>query len=350
VVPAWKQNIADCTVDKIGKLGWEGIAALSTREVAIYCVTPAPKTPPQLSSRDHLTESSPSRLTVLFIDAATGQITQKASWPMRVGRRPGILAVDDTSFLLNVGSEIDLIDRKNLSTSKRLLLEEPTLVFGRQAGGCAEWSVIVSPDGATFATSRMCYAPATGDTSEIYMYRCKDFMKIGNWKSPGNDFYGLLDDDIVRSPSENGPHYLYFSHAGGVEEQVLTRPHGFQSLFLDREHVVCCNRSESLTVMDKNGDIISFLNIDPNFNGYDARTQADQVFVSKMGQRIAALVFNVGGFGSFKWECDVFDRKLNRLLQVGIPRYKHDLTAALAPDDKHVFILIDADVIAYTIP
>jgi hypothetical protein len=93
-----------------------------------------------------------------------------------------------------------------------------------------------------------------------------------------------------------------------------------------------------------------FLNIDPNFNGYDARTQADQVFVSKMGQRIAALVFNVGGFGSFKWECDVFDRKLNRLLQVGIPRYKHDLTAALAPDDKHVFILIDADVIAYTIP
>jgi hypothetical protein len=337
-------------VDKIGKLGWEGIAALSTREAAIYCVTPAPKAPPQLSSREHLTESSPSRLTVLFTDAATGKITQKASWPMRVGRRPGILSVDDTSFLLNVGSEIDLIDRNDLSTSKRLPLAEPTLVFGRRAGGCEEWSVIVSPDGATFAMSRTCYAPATGNTTEISVFRCKDFMKIGSWTNPGRDFYGLFDEDIVRSPSENGPHYLYFSHAGGVEEQALTRPHGFQSLFLDREHVVCCSRSESLTVMDKNGDTLSFLDLCPNFNGYDARTIADQIFVSKMGQRIATLVFNIGAFGSFNWECDVFDRKLNRLLQVSLPRYKHNLTAALAPDDKQVFVLIDADVIAYTIP
>ncbi len=170
IVPAWKQHFADCVLDKKGKLGEEGVTALSTHEIAVYCVTPAPKAPPQLSSRDRLTESSPSRLTVLFADAATGQITQKASWPMRVGMWPGILAVDDISFLLDLGSEIDLIDRKDLSTSKRLLLGEPTLVFGRRkTEGCEEWSMIVSADGTTFATSHTCYSP-TGDTTEISVF------------------------------------------------------------------------------------------------------------------------------------------------------------------------------------
>ncbi|MGA7317476.1 MAG: hypothetical protein WBX22_26300 [Silvibacterium sp.] len=343
--PAWVQRLDGCYLDSKGRLGQEGIAALSSREVAVYCVTRNPNAPPGLSRRSGAQTSDPYQVNVFFLDNTDGHVLQKASWPTRAGTQTDIFPVNDHFFLLVAGNAIQLIDRATLSTVHRLANADPM-------SGCDSWKVIGSMDGMSFGVSHVCDVDHIF-ASEITAYRTIDFQKIAFWKNEGLNFYGVFDHHLLRWSTEHrGSSNEIVFYTPGLRETIL-RGTTFvvsKSIFLDGQTVLCCRGSNWLRVLRIDGQEMAYLNFDPNHNSSDPKVLADQIFASRTGQLIGALVFHVPWAGSLHWECNVFDRSLHPLLRITVPVYHNDVTAVFSPDDKYVFVLRDANVSAYSIP
>jgi hypothetical protein len=64
--PIWAQHLDGCYLDSKGRLGQEGIASLSPREVAVYCVIRNRNTAPGLSRRSGEQTAGPYQVNVFF--------------------------------------------------------------------------------------------------------------------------------------------------------------------------------------------------------------------------------------------------------------------------------------------
>ncbi len=339
----WTKSLDICHLDDHGRLGLEGIAALSSRELVAYCVT-RNSNPNALSSREQTRESDPYQLNALFFDSSDGQLLSTKTWPTRAGTQSDIFPAGDKLFLLVAGDSVSLVDLKTLSTIR-------TLQIPSSKGGCERRQVIASIDGATFAASQICHVAPVGYVSEIALYSTADFHTIETLKTQGRNYYAVNNDQIIRWSTENKglTHNLYVYSPEAGETTLHSQYLVSQSLFLSAKEVFCCRDSTWLGVLRLDGHAKAYRDADPK-EPDNPKVLADQIFASRSGQRLGALIFHVPWAGAFRWECDVFDHDLLPLLRVAVPVYHHDVTAALSPDDKYLFVLRDDNVSAYSIP
>jgi hypothetical protein len=342
---AWVQHLNGCYLDSKGSLGREGVAALSSREIVAYCVTRNPRSSPTLSERSKSQASDPFQLNVFFLDVTDGKVLQTATWPTLVKTQADIFSVSDDLFLLAAGNSIQLIERKTLSTIRRLALAEPR-------NECEPWKIASSIDGTSFGVSQICHRTPEGYFSEISVYSTSDFRKIESWNSEGRNFYDVNQKEIIRWSTENGGLTRDLSHySPNLGETTLHSRHLVsQSRFLNEQEIFCCRNSTWLGILRLDGQEVAYRDADPHQEPANPKTLTDQIFVSRTGQRMGALIFHVPWAGALRWECAVFDMKLNLLMKFDTPKYHHDFTAVLSTDDRYVFILNDIDVAAYPIP
>lgn len=343
--PVWSRRLDICDFSHSGqRIRSEGIAIINPREAVAYCVMTAPSPHPGLSSRTGKPTFYPYRMLALFLDANDGRVLQKASWPTLVNTQTDIFPVSDSHLLLVAGNRVQLIDRSTLSILEQLQLPFP-------GSGCEPWRVTASPDGSSFGVSQVCDAGANYE-SEISVYRTADFAQVGSWRSEGRNFYNVDDSNVSRWSSNPGfDHDIFVRNSEGVETDL--RAVGFtvaENIFINRGELLCCRNEPWLRILTIDGHEVAFYNVDPKHSPDNPKNLADQIFVSRTGQRIAALIFHVPWTGPVHWECDVFNRKLQRLLKIQIPAYRRDLTAALSPDGKYIFILRDDQIEAYVVP
>lgn len=343
--PVWSQRLNICDFAKNGRrIISDGIAVISPNEVTAYCVMKAPHPHPRLNSRNGKPSSYPYQMLAMFLDPTDGYVLQKASWPTLVNTQADILPVGDKRFLLVAGDAIQLVNQGTLSTLDRLQLPFP----GR---GCEPWRVKASLDGSSFGVSQICDA-GPNYKSEISIYRTADFAEIGSWKDEGRNFYDVYDGEISRwSTDPELDHDIFFRGSDGVETDL--RAVGFtveRNLFVNRNELLCCRNETQLRIIADDGHVVASYDVDPKHSPDNPKVMADQIFVSRTGHRVASLIFHVPWAGPVHWECDVFDQRLNRLLRFKIPAYHHDLTVALSPDDKYVFVLRDDQIDAYRVP
>lgn len=344
--PVWVTRVDhECNFDPSGRFNGEGIAALSTHEVVMYCVTRNPTASPGLSKRGELQTSDPYRMNVLFLDAKDGHILQRTSWPTLAETQADIFPVNDKFFLLVAGNAIQLVDRTTLSTVHHLALAD-------HGSGCERMKATASLNGLTFAISQVCKSP-TGYMSHIAAYDSVELRRFADWTSEGRNFVDIFDQHLLRWSTDNsGYSNEIVLHTPGLADTIL-RGNAFivsRSLFVDGDNVLCCKGTNWLRILRFDGQEMAHLSLDPNHSSSDPKIIADQIFVSKTGQHMGALIFHVPWAGIRSWECEVFDRRLHPLLRVTVPAYHYDVTALLSPDDNYAFVLRDATISAYSIP
>jgi len=342
--PGWVQHLDGCYLDSKRNLGSEGIAALTPGEVVAYCVTRNPDAASVLTSRTKPQPTDPFRINVFFIDAADGHILQTANWPTQDERENDIFPVNNDFFLLATGNFIQLIERKTLSTSKILVLADTD-----PGKGCQPRKVVGSIDGTSFAVSQICGISHL--VSEITAYTTADFQKFADWTSQGVNFYDLFGTHLLRwSTANSGRNHDLFLFIPGVGETTLRSRNWVGSNHFLGSNEILCSPGSSLDILSTDGQQLAYRAVDPRQNPSNPKVVADQIFVSRTGQRVGALIFHVPWVGALRWECAVFDRDLHPLLTFTIPSYHDDFTAVLSADDKYVFILGDAEISASKIP
>jgi hypothetical protein len=339
----WTQKLDVCDFGDKGTVRSEGVAAISSSQVAAYCVTTNPQTLPELKARNEETSSSPYQVLVLFLDATDGHVLQKASWPAIVNTQTDVFYVNDHQFLLVAANMVQLIDRTTLATVHRLALPVPER-------GCERWTVVGSADGSSFGTSYNCEANDLF-TGHIVVYRTTSFEKITSWVSEGRNFYDVYGDSISRWSSAHNDRDIIL-HLPGVPDETL-RGVGYimtRSIFVDENSILCCRGKSELRVIGITGQEKAYINLDPKHNLDNSKMAAARLFVSKTGQRIAALIFRIPWAGPWRWSCDVYDRNLRVVFSVDVATFRRGLTAALSPDGKCLFLLRDNALHAYLIP
>ena len=255
-----------------------------------------------------------------------------------------IFPVNDEHFLLATGNSVQLIERKTLSTIRRLDLADPE-------SNCEAWRVVSSMDGTSFGVSQICHTQYA-DVSELRAYTTADFDQFASWKTKGRSLYALLDKLLLRQSTDNRgySHDLFLYTPGIGETTIHSRNLVEEGLFLNKREIFCCRRGLWLGILALDGQEVAYRDIDPNQEPVNPKALTDQIFVSRTGQRMGALIFHVLWGGSLRWECVVFDRSLQPLLRIIVPIYHNDLTAVFSPDDKYAFVLRDANVSAYSVP
>jgi hypothetical protein len=344
--PLWVEHIDhECRFDPGRLIRGEGVAALDSHELVVYCVTRNSSSNPGLLKRGEGLGSNLFQVNLLFLDITDGHVVQRASWPTLIEAQADVFPVNDQFFLLVAGNAVQLIDRTTLSTSRRI-------VFATVEKGCQPWKVAASIDGTSFGVSRICHT-TRGLYSNITAYRSKDFATIVSWHNEGVNFYEVFDSQLSRwSTDDGGYSNEIILHTPDSGDTAL-RGAGFivsKSVFVNREELFCCRQSSWLRLIKTNGHEVAYLNLDPKHSPSDPKIIADQIFASSTGQRIGALLFHVPWTGRRSWKCDVFNREFKKQLEIDVPSFRYDLTAVFSHDDKYLYVLRDADVVAYSIP
>lgn len=310
-------------------------------------VTREGKGNPKVSRRDASDETLPLRLRAVFLDAATGRITDTTDWPSQ-SRDAAIVATHDGKLVAQTGDELTLYS-SSLGVLKKLKLPTQEKY---------DWRAHPSATGKhiLFLSTKFAFSSAELKTGSWLWVETDSLQILQSWEDTQTGDVSISDGKIAMVACE-----WVFSCEPKVEIKSLST--GWATIAGSDRRLVPHFVGEEMLFLT--GNATSMIRTDGKVvfaeDGPSQVCFGASAFVSTDGQRLVlptcrlkgqVAAFDIGGHGVLKTILvyDVPSHAKSHTLEVKGPKIKDEIQFAISPDGSKLAVLNSETVQVFQLP